>query len=230
MVSAAAVWLACQAAGPANVGGTTTWELLLNDADVQKELNISAEQTKKIQELCRVARTQVLARYRNYRAPTPDMAQAKSNEALDRIYAETAKSLATVLADEQFDRLKQIDRQQRGLRDAEAQQALKLSRDQLQRIMKIRQTLENDTLQAFKKLPRNDLKAKTTTWQDLRKKAVEQEMEVLTADQRKMWQERVGDAFELFKFDESNGIPPRIASAPLPQPRGFWPGFPIGNT
>jgi hypothetical protein len=202
--------------------------LLLNDADVQKELAITAEQARKIQQACRAVRAQVLGKYRNYKAANAGDAAAKANEAMESVYTETEKSLAKVLTAEQFDRLKQIDRQQRGMRDAGSRKALQLLPDQIQKLDKIRTSLNNDARQAFKKLPLSR-KARIDAWQDLRKKAVVNELEVLTADQRKVWQELTGDPFFLFKFDESNGIDPRFPFYVPPPPR---PGlvFPIGNT
>lgn len=216
LLSTAAVWMACEAAySPANTAGTTSWELLLNDGDVQKELKLTPEQTKKIQQECRTVRAQVLGKYRNYRAPSALEAEAKASEAMKTIYAETDKLLPKVLTAEQVERLKQIDLQQRGFLAEGTRAALQLSPEQIQQIEKIRDNLTKGERQLYKKFPLNRT-ARIAGWQELRKKAVAKQMEILTAEQRQLWQVLAGEPYDRHKFDESNGIIPKIAAPQIP--------------
>jgi len=231
-LSTLAVWAACHAVSdPGNTTGTpgsTSWELLLNDADVREALKLSEEDSRKLQQAFRTIRSDVLSKYRNYKAPNAMEAAAKASEAMEKIYAEADKSMAKILTAEQVKRLKQIDRQQRGLRDEDTRKELKLSAEQNQQIQKIRDSMDKDYRQVAKKFPL-DRKSRIAGWQELHKKTVASETDVLTAEQRKLWDELTGEPFYLLKFDESNGIDPKIAVAAPPPVRPVYPGIPRFN-
>jgi hypothetical protein len=234
--STLAVWAACLAVSdPGNTTGTpgsTSWELLLNDADVRKELNVTDEQTKKLQQDFKAVRDDVLGKYRNYKAPNAADAAAKASEALEKIYDQSDKSIAKVLTAEQAERLKQIDRQQRGLLAQGTRKALQLTAEQTQQIQKIQDDLDKDYRQVTRKFAL-DRKSRVASWQELRKQAVDKEIDVLTAEQRKLWKDLSGEPFDLLKFAEVNGVDPKIAVTPPPvaRPAPYWrPVFPVGNT
>jgi hypothetical protein len=233
ILSALAVGAACLAVSdPGNVTttgtpGSTSWELLLNDADVQAELQVTAEQTKKLQQAFKAIRNDVLGKYRNYKAPNAAEAATKASEAMHKIYDDSDDAIVKELTAGQVQRLKQIDRQQRGVLAEGTRKALELTPEQVTKIQKIRDNFDKDYKPLARKFPL-DRKSRTAGWQELHKKSVAGQVDVLTDEQRKLWHELTGEAFDQIKFEDSNGIDPKIAVMPPPPPprpmyRPFYP-------
>jgi hypothetical protein len=164
-----------QRGGP---GGPTSILTLLQNKSVQEELKVSEEDVKKVPEAI-------------------------------------MEALGKVLKPEQLKRLKQIEMQQRGTRafsDAKVQTALKLTDEQKEQI----DTIQKDAAKEMREMfggggGGGGRGRRGGNFQEIREKMNKLNKEtmkkigsVLKADQKKIWKEMVGDAFEI-KYEQRGG-------------------------
>jgi len=166
---------------------------LLQNVSVQKELKLTDEQIKKSKE----AANQVRQKYQEAFSKIRELTQEEQNELRKKVSQETLQALKEVLKPGQVKRLKQIELQQRGLlafQEPEVDKALKLTEEQKAQIKTLSEDLARemrglfqggDFQEAIKKVP------------VLRRQALEKGIAVLTAEQKKAWQELTGEPFEV---------------------------------
>jgi len=179
------------------VASFKSYEFLLVNEHVQRELKLSDEQVQKVNEAVHDIRQKRRAQLERFRKLPPPQGREKflqianSQEALD--------SSSKILEPEQIRRLKQIKVQQDGL-EAFSQDAivtaLKLTRPQQEKIKKI----DAEASQKAQNTPQvgtgGNFPRALTKVEAGRKALVDRAVEVLTADQRKVWQELVGQPFD----------------------------------
>ena len=181
---------------------------LFSDQRVQKELKLTAEQVKSVQD--GLAKVQEKYREEIEKArlmPAPGApAVPGAGGGLDpeqfaaltkKVREENQKVIAGVLKPEQVKRLKQIELQLQGvfaLRSEELVKALDLTDDQIRRGKTLVADLENGGLNLVQTDPAERQKA----YQKLFMEAADKIPSLLTPDQRKKWKEMTGEPFALW--------------------------------
>jgi hypothetical protein len=172
--------------------GQTTGGLLLWPS-LQKELKLSTEQLGKIRPL--------LAKVRQkYREPFDNIQEIKPKDYLEKwsaleklVSQEVHKGLANILRPEQHKRLRQIELQLSwlyGFFDPDVQKILKLTKKQQQSIKTIRMNFAGEVKFVLIPPPSSPIGP-------MLKAAMEQAVAILRADQKKAWEELLGEPFEL---------------------------------
>lgn len=167
---------------------------LATNASVQNELKMSDEQIEKAKEAVKA----VSAKFKDQR---PDKGASEEERAAfgKKVSEATTKALADILKPEQIKRLRQIELQQRGPSDADAQKELKCSDEQKAKFKEIGEKASTERRELFKDFKDNPKEA-LEKMTKLGKEKVEKEIGVLSDAQKKQWKEMTGDAFEV-KFE-----------------------------
>lgn len=168
---------------------------LVQNAGVQKELKLTEEQIEK----AKTATREVFGKFKDDFGKLKEATPEQRAELGKKFSDEAHKVLADVLKPEQLKRLKEIERQQRGLTDLDSQQALKLSDEQKAKVKKITEEHTEKVREARKSF-RDNPKEAIEKINALNKAAREKEANLLTDDQKKQWKELTGESFEV-KFD-----------------------------
>ena len=124
---------------------------LLGNSGVQKELKLTDEQIDKAKKVAQDLREKYQDDFAKLRDAKPEERREKFQGLSKKISAEAQKALAGILKPEQLKRLKQIELQQIGLADTDAQSALKLSDDQKQKL----KTIAEDSTKEMREIIKN---------------------------------------------------------------------------
>jgi len=178
---------------------------LLQMKEVQKELSITEEQGKAIAEKSKEMRTALTEKFGNLREMSKEDREAKMPEVIKFTTEETKKILDANLKPEQTKRLNQLVVQQAGIlgasNNAEASKALSLTDEQKEKLKTMSTDMRAEAVELFKGGKEGFAKIAT-----LRKETTAKALGVLTAEQKKTWEELNGAKFE------------------FPEPRGFGGG------
>jgi hypothetical protein len=175
--------------------------MLVGQESVKKELKVSEEQGKKLEEFA----TQMREKRQGLRDLDPEERRAKMAE----LNKESEKALGEILTAEQNKRLKQISYQISGARafnNPDVVSALKITDEQKSDLQKINQeamTQIQELMQGAGGPPDEDTMKKMRA---LQTEATEKAVKVLTDDQRKQWKEMTGEPFKgEIKFGQRPG-------------------------
>jgi hypothetical protein len=197
--------------GGGMLGGAAGGIQLLSNASVQEELKLTDEQKDKLRNFAQLQQAKVQERIQQV---MQDLAGggdfqtigAKIREEMTKFNAEAMKEVAPILKAEQLKRFKEIDLQQSGFQafttNDEVQKSLKLTDEQKTKYKKLADELQQDVTdlmqgafgggRGFGNNPEMQQKL-----QALNKQYNDKAKEMLTADQRKTYQDMLGKAFEL---------------------------------
>jgi Spy/CpxP family protein refolding chaperone len=186
---------------------------LFSDQRVQKELKLTAEQVKRIQD----GLEKVQEKYREEISqvggtPGAPAVPGGTGSGLDpeqfaaltkKVGEENQQVIAGVLKPEHVKRLKQIELQFQGayaMRSEEVVKALDLTDDQKRQIKTLVEDLDNDRIKNAETPVRDPAERQKIVQadQNLFKEAVKKIPSLLTPDQRKTWEELTGKPFELW--------------------------------
>jgi Spy/CpxP family protein refolding chaperone len=185
---------------------------LLRNPGVQKELKLSDEQIKKVEEVTQSIQDKHREDFEAAGKLEGDERGAKFQEIMKTMGEETNKALAEILKPEQSKRLKEISLQQRkadAFNDPEVQKALNLTDDQKEKIKTINEDAAKKMEESFPRGRRGgggggfdpERFKKMNTMRD---ETLEHVVSVLTDDQKKTWKEMTGAPF---KFEFQPGGP-----------------------
>jgi len=183
--------------------------------DLQKELKISDEQKTKLKEAMEPInkkRMELVPRGQGGQQQTDEQRKERT-EKMAKLTDETKAAVGTVLNAEQAKRLGQIDYQMMGMAaysNAEVQKKMSFTDAQKETVKATVEAYRKDREELNKDMPRRsqqpsdeDLKKLA----DLRKKGValskeaeEKIVEVLTAEQKKIWTDMIGEKVDVSKF------------------------------
>ena len=183
--------------------------------DLQKELKISDEQKTKLKEAMEPInkkRMELVPRGQGGQQQTDEQRKERT-EKIAKLTEETKAAVGTVLNAEQAKRLGQIDYQMMGMAaysNAEVQKKMSFTDAQKETVKATVEAYRKDREELNKDMPRRsqqpsdeDLKKLA----DLRKKGValskeaeEKIVEVLTAEQKKIWTDMIGEKVDVSKF------------------------------
>jgi type 1 glutamine amidotransferase len=187
-VLAAVVWAQPPPGGGFQRGPSAA--MLLGQEPVQKELKLSADQVKKVEELSEKMREKMQGVF--------DLEEPERGKKMQELNRENDKALAAVLTLEQAKRLKQIVYQQQGtaaLTTPEVAGAIGLSDEQRKRIGEINEETSKSTRALFQPgSPPDD--ATRAKMEALRKAGTEKVLAVLTDAQKTAWKDLQGQPFQ----------------------------------
>lgn len=170
-------------------GGGNVTGMLLQRADVQKELNITEDQRTKM----RQAQEKRQAAMQELRNLSPEERQQKMQELMQ------SNDLTAALNDTQKKRLKELEYQWQGamaLNQAEVAQAVGLTQEQRTKIAGLQQQMGQtlrESMQGFQ--PGGDMTEVRKKMEELRDKTEKDIEAVLTPDQKQKWQALQGKPF-----------------------------------
>jgi type 1 glutamine amidotransferase len=176
--------------------------MLLQQGSVQKELKLSPDQLKKVEELSEKMREKMQGVFA--------LEEPERGKKLQALLQENDKDLQAILTSQQTKRLKQIVYQQQGtaaLATEDVTRALGLSDEQRKRITDISAETGRKTRELFQPGTPPDQAARAKL-EAIRKAGFDKILAVLTDAQKKSWQELQG---EPFKGSISFGGSPRPA-------------------
>ena len=133
-----------------------------------------------------------------------------TDEQLEKVPDAVMKALADVLSPDQVKRLKQIDLQVKGYRalnEPKVQMELKMSSEQKDNLKIILDDSDKEIKEVMKEAQGGGgfggLREKMTT---LRKETQDKAMGVLNADQKRAWQDMIGEEFKMEQFPGGGGF------------------------
>jgi hypothetical protein len=200
------------ALGPdSGVAGYRGVDSLLLMESVQKELRLNPEQLQRVKEIAREARQQKRGDFDRLvrQNLTQDERRNHVLELMRQVSRDTSERVREVLKPEQFQRLRQIELQEMGLRafsDPEVVRSLRLTEEQRQRLNTAAEETAEQMRKLFKEGPRGSYLEGLKGLQARGQQAVERALAVLTAEQRATWQRLVGEPFES-SVDRPNRVP-----------------------
>jgi hypothetical protein len=182
--------------------------LLANDG-VKKEIKLTGEQDRQVQQIVKDAREKYLPDIRKAqgdRQKSVKLVLESTRETRERVH----KALPDILKPDQLKRLNQIQIQVNGIasfKRQDVQEQLKLSDEQKEDIRKIgdglkqalAELMKDTSTMPLRKLPRTIPKIK-----QLKNEATDKAIEKLTSEQKKTWQEMTGEKFD-FQFQLPGG-------------------------
>lgn len=183
---------------PGGFGGGLGVAGLIQNEGVQKELNITDDQKTKLREALGKVREDHkddLAKLRDR-----DTAREERQKLMKTLNDDMNKALSSTLDEKQMKRLHQIGLQTQGARaflNPEVQSKLKLTDEQKGKIKDINEEAGKQMREIFQGGFNEEAQKKMA---ELRKGTLEKTTGVLTADQKKTWQDMTGKPFEV-KFE-----------------------------
>jgi Spy/CpxP family protein refolding chaperone len=197
-VVAALMAIPAAAQGPRG-GGFGGPGMLLGNPGVQKEIKLTEDQTKKLEEFNK----KLEPKRQEAREAFMNMDREKGQEIQKEIATETEKFMKDTLTADQVKRIKQIQRQTMragAFADAEVAKELKLTDEQKDDIKKINEDLGAQMKEAFTGVDFQDQEARTAAQkkvQGIQKEGMEKITKLLTPEQKKAWKELTGEPFEV---------------------------------
>ncbi len=176
-------------------GGPFLMAMLVQSPKVQQELKLTDEQRQKLQELVEQLREKMRGAGQKLREAPPEERQKQ----LQAMREEVEKQLATVLNERQGKRLKQIALQVEGyaaLGRPEVAKQVGLTEEQTLKVRDVLQQAREKGRELFQQRP-PDRQAIRQKLQEIRRWVDEQIQPLLTDEQKKKWQELVGEPFKL---------------------------------
>jgi hypothetical protein len=180
-------------------GGFGGQGMLIGNKAVQKELKLTEDQVKKIEENSKKLAPKRQEAGEAFKGGDKEKAQEIQKE----IATETEKFIKETLNADQQKRLKQIQRQQMraaAFSDEETAKELKLTDEQKDGIKKINEDMRAEIREAFQGVDFQDQEARQAAQkkiQGIQKEAMDKITKMLTPDQKKTWRELTGEPFDL---------------------------------
>ncbi len=189
-------------------GGASHW--LLRSEQVQKELELVAEQKAKLKAIAEETQAQMRELYSGIRDLKPEERRAKFAELREKSKDQAEKAaqqIKEVMLPKQRERFKQIQLQVRGvgaLDDKEVSESLGITDEQKGKLKSLREGIHKKRQAAFggyRKLSPEERQKKMAEVrkqaQKLQEEAVQQALGVLTSEQRESFEKMKGEKFEL---------------------------------
>ncbi|WP_276664567.1 hypothetical protein, partial [Rhodopirellula baltica] len=182
-------------------GGSTLG--LLRAEKVREELGIDEQQTEALKKLEEQAREQSRPDFDFRNASEEDRREffEKMQSQREEQEKETRMQLQTVLTLEQMERLDEIGIQAQGLMalsSPEVQEALTMTEDQKKKLTEIRSGMETKMREEMREIMQSrDREKMQTAMESMRENMEKEVMAVLTAEQKKKFEEMKGDPFDL---------------------------------
>jgi len=173
--------------------------MLLSNKGVQKEINATDEQAKKLDALAEETRDKARAEGEKLKDATKEERREKFQAYAAESNAELHKSLTAILKPEQVKRFHQIQTQAAGVQafsTPRVQAALKLTDDQKTKIREIGTETMREANEA-RESAGDDRAAARTKITALRKDALTKVQALLSDDQKASWKELTGEPYEV---------------------------------
>ena len=171
-------------------GGRGNVGMLLRQESVQKELKISDDQLKKVEDLSEQMRDKFQDAF--------GLEGEERTKKIQELRKENEKALSEILKPEQWKRLKQISYQQQGamaFADPDVAKALQLTDAQKEQVQKLNREMFEQMREIFPpgSPPDEEARKKMT---ELRTAIADKIMKVSTSEQKTKWKEMQGEPFK----------------------------------
>jgi Spy/CpxP family protein refolding chaperone len=180
------------------MGGQGGMLMLLQNPEVQKEIELVADQKEKLQKLATESREAM----REKMGDMSDLSQEERREKMQEMrkemeeeMAKTQKKVEGILLPHQLERVKQIQLQVQGpaaLANPEVAKALALTDDQKSKI----KTINEDAMKAMRDMFTNGTRPSQEEMQKSRKEVETKLMDALTAEQKEKLEKMKGPKFD----------------------------------
>jgi Spy/CpxP family protein refolding chaperone len=194
-------------------GIVTSYDGLLQNESVYKELKLTDEQIQQCKEVIRTVRQRHRVDFDKLRQTIEknpevgmDERREKVMELMRIISKEVLEGVTDVLKPGQLTRLKQIELQERGLRaftDADVSKALHLTAEQKDKVKAIRAETHDAIKEIFKRYQHANYTQALKQIQGLHEKELDRGLALLSADQKKAWKRLIGEPF-VFKRHQAS--------------------------
>lgn len=195
------------AQGRGGFGGGGAVMLLANES-VQQELKLDSGQAEKLRQLGQELGQKAREQFSSLQDLQGDERRQKMEELTKTLNEEVRAALKGTLKAEQITRFEQISRQQMGIRafaDSGVVSALKLTDDQKSKLKDIAQEIDQKRRDLFQDAQNGgDRQAMFQKMTALTKEGTEKATALLTADQKKSWEELLGKPFEVVRQRPNN--------------------------
>jgi hypothetical protein len=175
-----------------------TPEELLQHADVQKELKLNSQQLEAINQAMRTFGEKYQRDFDKIRNLGPQERRQKQAELVKTISQEIGNALTHVLEPRQAKRLEQIHLQRQGLQaftDPKVEKALRLTGEQKMKLKTIRDDAAKEARALFGGRAQGNFQETLKQVEQIRGKALEKSVALLTAEQKQIWRDLTGEAF-----------------------------------
>ncbi len=209
---------------------------LLRRESVQQELKITDQQREKLDQLQGELRQEMFGMFdlfRRLRSAETDQereaARAELEKARDQLRKKAEEALQKILTPEQFQRLKQLELQQRGVRalaEDEHAQALGLSpqqREKIKQLLEQQEEKQRELFESLRDVPRDQRRERfeqlRQQGEQLRQQTEAAVLQVLSEEQRKQWQQMLGPPLPEPDGDGSRRAPRVVGTRPVSPPQ-----------
>ena len=172
---------------------------LVGRAEVQKELKMDTEQVEKANALSADFREKMTDLRSQLDGLQGEEMVTKRTELMKPINEETTKKVKSFLKDDQYTRLTEIELQQRGLAafaDPAIAKKLSITEDQKSKVSAMMTDMQAD-LRDIMQSAGDDRQAAMKKATELRAETTKKVMALMSADQKKTWEEMTGKPFTL---------------------------------
>ncbi len=177
-------------------GGPMLMLGLLRNPQVQQELKITEEQRSKLEQLGE----QLREKFRGLGQELRELSPEERENRLESLNAEVERELAKILNEQQLKRLKQISLQVEGyaaLARPSVAKEIGLTEGQLRQIREILREAGEKRRTLFQQGPTGDPQARFQEMRKIRDWVDEQIGKLLTEQQKKKWQQLIGEPFKI---------------------------------
>lgn len=195
------------AQGRGGFGGGGSVFLLANES-VQQELKLDSGQAEKLRQIAQDLGQKMREQFSSLQDLQGDERRQKMDELAKKANEEVKTALKDTLKPEQIKRFEQIARQQLGVRafaDSAVVSALKLTDDQQSKIKEVVQEIDQKRRDLFQDAQNGgDRQAVFQKLAELNQAGTEKATALLTADQKKSWEDLLGKPFEVVRQRPNN--------------------------
>jgi Spy/CpxP family protein refolding chaperone len=184
-------------------GGPTAGLRVLTTPEGEKELNITADQKAKLQELNENFRSNMMEKFQGLREELENATPEERTEKMQAIQKDLAssvnKDLKEILNADQLTRYKQINLQAQGFgafSSPEVVEKLKLTAEQKTKLKEAQDALQADMQDAFQQM-QDDREAGRAAMTKAQTAAKDKALALLTSEQKSAWSELTGKPFTM---------------------------------
>jgi cysteinyl-tRNA synthetase len=197
----------------------------LQHSDVQTELKLSSQQIQKINQIMRDVREKHKEDFDRLRQLGSEERRRQQADLTKIVSQETMKALRQVLDPGQARRVEQIHLQRQGLgafADPKVETALGLTADQKNKLKVIGEDVAKEVRMLFRGRAQSNFQEALRKIDKVRSTAVEKGVALLSDEQKKVWQELLGEPFQV-KSEQPLIRPPDppVGTKPASRPGTF---------
>jgi Spy/CpxP family protein refolding chaperone len=184
-------------------GGPMAGVRVLTTPEGEKELNITADQKTKLQEMTENIQANMREKFQSMREELQDASPEERTEKMQALQRELSvsvnKDLKEILNADQLKRFQQINLQAQGFmafNNPELQEKLKFTAEQKSQLKEVTEEFQTAQRDAFQQM-QDDREAGRAAMTKASEAAREKAMKMLTSEQKAAWEEMTGKPFKM---------------------------------